>query len=81
MKRVSLRQANQKLSACIAEAEKGEHIVVERRGVPVAKIIPFSEPVDRKARERELKKFFALLDKGIPLGGEKAPSKDEMHER
>ena len=56
-------------------------LVVERRGVPVAEIIPFRKPVHDADRERKLNEYFALLDRGLPLGGADAPTKDKMHER
>ena len=79
MRRVSLREANQNFSACIAEVESGERLVLLRRGKPVAEIIPYSKRPDPKrlAAHREL---MALLREGIPLGGV-APTRDEMHER
>jgi prevent-host-death family protein len=80
MRHISLREANQKFSAYIADVEKGEHLVVERRGVPIAEIIPFRKPLTSAKRDKAWKEMLALLDKGIPLGGT-APSKDEMHER
>jgi prevent-host-death family protein len=81
MRRVSIREANQNFSSCIADVEAGEHLIVERRGVPVAEIIPFREPAKDKKRAKELEAYFKLLEQGLPLGGGKAPSKDEMHER
>ena len=43
MRRVSLREANQNFSACIAEVESGERLVLLRRGKPVAEIVPYSK--------------------------------------
>jgi antitoxin (DNA-binding transcriptional repressor) of toxin-antitoxin stability system len=80
MRHISLREANQRFSSCIADVEKGEHLVVERRGVPVAEIIPFRTRASSAERDKAWKDMLALLEIGIPLGG-KAPSKDEMHER
>ncbi len=79
MRRVSMREANQNFASLVAEVESGEQVILERRGVPVAEIIPFrsSEPVD-EAREKRLRELRRRLMKGIPLGG-KAPSKAEMH--
>ena len=81
MKTLSLREANQNLSAFVAQAEKGEHFVIERRGVPVAELIPYMR-ARRTLAEREAgwQKMLAILNKGFPMGGV-APSKDEMHER
>ncbi len=80
MRSVSLREANQKFSACIAAVEKGEHIVIERRGVPVAELVPFQERKSSAHREEIIREMMAILERGIPMGTQ-APTRDEMHER
>jgi prevent-host-death family protein len=80
MRRVTLREANQNFSSCIAEVEAGERLVLLRRGKPVAEIIPYSEKrldPKRAAAHREL---MAIMREGIPMGGI-PPTRDEMHER
>ena len=81
MRQVSLREANQNFSSCIAEVEAGERLVLLRRGKPVAEIIPYSakKRLDPK-REAARKELIALMCKGIPMGGV-PPTRDEMHER
>lgn len=81
MRRISLREANQKFSSCIAEVERGERLVLLRRGTPVAEIIPYStkKRLDPK-RQAALKDMIAVMRKGIPMGGI-PPTRDEMHER
>ena len=79
MRRVSLREANQKFATCIAEVEAGERLVLLRRGKPVAEIIPYSKRVDPK-REAARKELIALMRKGVRMGGV-PPTRDEMHER
>lgn len=81
MRRVSMREANQNFASLVAEVESGEQVILERRGVPVAEIIPFRPPERNRKREKALKEFLAALQEGLPLGGGMAPSKDEMHER
>ena len=81
MRSISLREANQTFSACIAEVEQGEHLVVERRGVPIAEIIPFRRSGANVDREAAMKRLLEKLDRGLPLGGEKFPSRDELYER
>ena len=81
MRRVSMREANQNFSSLVAEVESGERLIVERRGVPVAEIIPFRKSARDGKRDKELQDYFRLLEEGLPLGGGPAPSKDEMHER
>lgn len=80
MRRISLREANQNFSGCVAEVENGERFIVLRRGRPVAEIIPFSgKRVDPK-REAARKELITIMKKGLRLGGT-APTRDEMHER
>ena len=79
MRRVSLREANQKFATCIAEVEAGERLVLLRRGKPVAEIIPYSKRVDPK-REAARKELIAIMRKGVRMGGV-PPTRDEMHER
>jgi prevent-host-death family protein len=80
MRQVSLREANQNFSACIAEVESGEHLILLRRGKPVAEIIPYSaeKPLDPK-REAARQRMIELMREGIDLGGV-SPTRDEMHE-
>jgi prevent-host-death family protein len=80
MRRVSLREANQNFSSCIAEVESGERLVLLRRGKPVAEIVPYSEKRLDPKREAARKRLIALMRKGIPMGGV-PPTRDEMHER
>jgi len=40
-------EAKNKLSALLERAERGEEIVITRRGRPVAKLVAFHEPHDR----------------------------------
>ena len=81
MRRVSLREANQNFSSCIAEVEAGERLVLLRRGKPIAEITPYCarKRVDPK-RDAALRDFIAIMEEGIPMGGV-PPTRDEMHER
>lgn len=44
MKTVSVLEARNNLSALLAEVEKGEEVVIARRGRPVARLAPLGEP-------------------------------------
>jgi prevent-host-death family protein len=79
MRRVSLREANQNFSSCIAEVEAGERLVLLRRGKPVAEIVPYKKKLD-PVREAARKEIIAIMKRGIPMGGV-PPTRDEMHER
>jgi prevent-host-death family protein len=80
MRRVSLREANQNFSSCIAEVEAGERLVLLRRGKPVAEIVPYTRKRLDPVREAARRRLIALMRKGLPLGGV-APTRDQMHER
>ena len=79
MRHVSLREANQNFSSCIAEVEAGEALILMRRGRPVAQIIPASAKPDAK-REAARKKLLAIMDQGLDLGG-KPFTYEERHGR
>jgi prevent-host-death family protein len=80
MRQISLREANQNFSTCIAEVEAGEPLVLTRRGKPVAEIIPYSGTKSDPKREAARRKLLALMDEKIDLGG-KPFSAEERHGR
>jgi len=81
MRRVSLREANQNFSSCVAEVEAGESLVLLRRGKPVARIIPFDEEGPRDPKhEAAVKKLAAFLKEGHDLGGIKV-NREELYAR
>ena len=43
MIQVNVHDAKTRLSALLVEVEKGEEIVIARSGIPVAKLIPYTE--------------------------------------
>lgn len=80
MRRVSLREANQNFSACIAEVEAGERLILLRRGKQAAEIVPYSKKQVDAKRVAAHRGLMTLLREGIPMGGT-PPTRDEMHER
>jgi prevent-host-death family protein len=81
MRRVSLREANQNFSSCVAEVEAGESLILVRRGKPVARIVPFSEEEPRDPKhEAAVKKLAAFLKEGLDLGGIKV-KREELYDR
>ncbi|MBV9249294.1 MAG: type II toxin-antitoxin system Phd/YefM family antitoxin [Acetobacteraceae bacterium] len=48
MKTVNVHEAKSTLSALLAEIERGEEIVIARSGVPVAKLVRITAPVQRE---------------------------------
>ena len=80
MRHVSLREANQNFSSCIAEVEAGERLVLLRRGKPVAEIIPYTNSKADPKREAARKQLLAIMDQGLDLGG-KPFTYEERHGR
>ncbi len=81
MRRVSLREANQNFSSCVAEVEAGESLILVRRGKPVARIVPFTEEEPRDPKhEAAVKKLAAFLKEGLDLGGIKV-NREELYDR
>lgn len=81
MRRVSLREANQRFSSCIAEVESGESLVLVRRGKPVARIVPYTKRAERDLKhEAAVQELASFLKKGIDLGGVRV-NRDELYDR
>ena len=80
MKVVSARDANQSFSKLLAEVEAGRTVVITKRGLPVARMLPVRRPLQGKAREAAITRAIALMERGLPLGGRRF-TRDEMHER
>lgn len=58
---VSTLEGKNRLSALLAEAERGTGVTITRRGVPVAKLVPAAPAFDRAAARRTAD---ALLEAG-----------------
>lgn len=79
MRSISAREANQAFSRVLSEAERGDTIVITRRGKPVAVLAPYASLLS-KEREQAVERLIELMRKGLPLGGRRF-TRDEMHER
>lgn len=80
MKTVPARQANQAFSKLLAEAEAGEEIVITRRGIAVAKLVPVTARDAGSARQAAVRRMIARMERGARLGGIKVP-REEIHQR
>jgi prevent-host-death family protein len=49
-RQINIYEAKTHLSKLLAEVEGGQEIVLARDGVPVAKLVPFPTPADRRLR-------------------------------
>lgn len=81
-KSVSSREANQHFSKLLAEAEQGRETVITKRGVPVAKLVPFNPKKMTKERKAAIADLMAMLEKGWDIDyANNRMTRDEMHER
>ena len=79
MREVSLREANQNFSACIAEVEAGERLILTRRGEPVAEIVPYTGKKLDPEKEAAWQEMLEIMNAGHDWGG--PYTYDERHER
>ena len=78
---VSLRDANQHLSRYVEAVERGEEIIITRRGKPVAKIVRVVTGQRLTAAQKAIRsRMLARMRKGYRLGG-RVPSREQLHER
>ncbi len=81
MRTVSLMTANQEFSRLIKEVERGEDIVITRRGRPVARLVPHRED---KAADPEWAaahgRMMVQLEAGASLGGLRV-ERDTLYDR
>lgn len=78
-KTVSSREANQHFSKLLAETEQGREVTITKRGVPVAKLVPFRA---RKMTQRRKAALEALRSMSWDLDyANNKMTRDEMHER
>ena len=78
---IGIREANLHLSRDIAAVERGEEVIITRRGRPVARLVPVPKqrqltPEQEAARARTL----ARMQKGYRLGGGPL-NREALHER
>lgn len=81
MRIVSLMTANQEFSKLIREVERGEELVITRRGLPIARLLPHQgdrtvDPAWTAAYQR----MMARLEEGASLGGLKV-RREELYDR
>ena len=82
MRAVTAREANQSFSELLNDVERGEEVLITKRGRPVAVLAPYQRPDLTPEREAAIARAITLMDKGLPWGDEIRPStRDEMHER
>jgi prevent-host-death family protein len=65
---VNIHQAKTHLSRLLAQVVAGEEVVISRAGKPVARLIPFQEPLKKRilGRGRRLMKVPKNFNKPLP---------------
>jgi prevent-host-death family protein len=77
MRQIGVVEAKNKLSSLLDEIERGEEIVVTRRGRAVAKLVPATVAIDRDKAKAAARRI-VLRRRGIRL--EDVPLKDPINE-
>lgn len=81
MRTVSAREANQHFSRLLEDAAKGEEVIITRRGVPVAKLVPVVDTNAAIERERRKAAALAWFKSGALKGGVVADwTREELYE-
>lgn len=79
--RTGRREANRHLSRYGESVKRGEAIVITRRGVPVARRVPYAPTLGLTSLQAEARQRSRdRLGRGYHLGGERL-RRDELHER
>lgn len=65
---ISTSEAKNRLGALLAEVERGVEIIITRRGVPVARLVPAGPGFDRD-RARRAADGLREASRGATLGG------------
>ena len=78
---MSSREANQNFARVIRAAAGGEEVLITRRGVPVAKVVPVAAATDQAAaRAAAIKRMLARMRKGWDLGGDAWPGREALYD-
>ena len=80
-RQIPIREVNQHLSRYIEAVERGEDIIITKRGKPVARLSAIQPEIKLTVeQEGALARSLARMNKGYDIGG--APlARDELHER
>lgn len=68
MHEVGAFEAKNKLSALLDRVERGEEVMITRRGRPIARLVPAEAGFDREKARRAAENIIARA-KGVTLGG------------
>jgi prevent-host-death family protein len=68
MAEIGAFEAKNKLSELLERVERGERVVITRRGKPVVEMIPFTEAEARREQSRQAMQNIRALAKEMKLG-------------
>jgi prevent-host-death family protein len=82
MKKITVRGASLRFSALLAQVERGERVLITKRGKPVAILSPYQPPAMTAERQAAIDHAIKLMEKGLDWPDGAVPfTRDEMHER
>ncbi|MEO1400721.1 MAG: type II toxin-antitoxin system Phd/YefM family antitoxin [Cyanobacteria bacterium J06635_1] len=62
METINIHQAKTNLSRLLSRVERGEEIIISNRGVPIARLVPFQKPLNRRASLGRDRNLFTIPD-------------------
>ena len=82
MKTVTARDANHSFSDLLSQVERGEEVLITKRGHPVAVLSPYRVPAMTAERQAAIAHAIDVMAKGLPWDGAlRTFTRDDMHER
>jgi prevent-host-death family protein len=81
MRKVSARRANHEFSELLSRVERGEEIVITKRGKPVAVLGPYRPTLVTPERQKAIAHAVSVMAKGLPWGNLRRFLREDMHER
>ena len=81
MRHITAREANQHFAKVLSTVESGEHVVISKRGKPIAVMSPYKPALDAE-HQAAIEHLKALLNEPLISAKDfRTFSRDEMHER
>ena len=78
---VSLREVNHHLAEYIHSVEKGNEVIITRRGKPIVMMVPLKKVAQlTRQQQKSRKNLFSIMEKGLSIKGETF-ERDSLHER
>ena len=81
MKTVSSRQANHEFSQLLSRVERGEEILITKRGKPVAVLSPYWPALATPERQKAIAHAVRVMTKGLSWDALRRFKREDIHER